>query len=79
MRVRLFEDSARSVGRGLAALLVAGLLWLALAAGAAAQDVARAGNGGVAVATANGGAVVVGNVNSGLNTGNVIVVGNTGG
>ena len=78
MRVRLFEDSVRMTGRGLVALAVAGLLWLALAAGTAAQDVARAGNGGVAVATANGGAVVVGNVNSGLNSGNVIVVGNTG-
>jgi len=40
-------------------------------------DVAAAGNGGSATANANGGAVVVGDVNSGGNSGNTIVVGNT--
>ena len=45
--------------------------------GLGSVDVASAGNGGGATATANGGAVLVGDVNSGSNTGNAIVVGNT--
>ena len=44
---------------------------------AAAQDIASAGNGGVATASANGGAVVVGDINSGGNAGNSISVGDT--
>jgi hypothetical protein len=44
---------------------------------AVAQDIASAGNGGVATASANGGAVSVGNINSGGNACNAIGVGNT--
>lgn len=36
---------------------------------------AFAGLGGVAIASADGGVVTVGDINSGLNTGNVIIVG----
>jgi hypothetical protein len=59
-------------------------LGLAGAANAAAQwgddgwnDIASAGNGGVATASANGGAVAVGDINSGGNAGNAIGVGDT--
>lgn len=41
------------------------------------NDIASAGNGGVATASANGGAVSVGNINSGGNAGNAIGIGNT--
>ena len=78
MRVRFFDDLRRAVRRSAIAVALAGLLALGLAGGAAAQDIASAGNGGIAFASANGGAVSIGNVNSGFNTGNVIVVGNTG-
>ena len=43
----------------------------------AAQDIASAGNGGVATASANGGAVSVGDINSGGNVCNAIGIGNT--
>ena len=43
----------------------------------AAQDIASAGNGGVATASANGGAVSVGDINSGGNACNAIGVGDT--
>ena len=43
----------------------------------AAQDIASAGNGGVATASANGGAVSVGDINSGGNACNAIGIGNT--
>ncbi len=59
-------------------------LGLAGAANAAAQwgddgwnDIASAGNGGVATASANGGAVAIGDINSGGNAGNAIGVGDT--
>jgi hypothetical protein len=41
------------------------------------QDIASAGNAGVATASANGGAVSIGNINSGGNVGNAISVGDT--
>ena len=41
------------------------------------QDIASAGNGGVATSSANGGAVGIGDVNSGGNAGNAISVGDT--
>ena len=41
------------------------------------QDIASAGNGGVATSSANGGAVAVGDVNSGGNAGSAIGVGDT--
>ncbi len=41
------------------------------------DDVASAGNGGVATASANGGAVGIGDINSGGNAGNAIGVGDT--
>jgi hypothetical protein len=41
------------------------------------QDIASAGNGGVATGSANGGAVGIGDVNSGGNAGNAIGVGDT--
>jgi hypothetical protein len=41
------------------------------------DNIASAGNGGVATASANGGAVSIGDINSGGNTGNAIAVGNT--
>ena len=41
------------------------------------DDIASAGNGGVATASANGGAVGIGDVNSGGNAGNAIGVGDT--
>ena len=41
------------------------------------DDVASAGNGGVATASANGGAVSVGDINSGGNVCNAIGIGNT--
>lgn len=41
------------------------------------QDIASAGNGGVATASANGGAVAIGDVNSGGNAGSAIGVGDT--
>ena len=41
------------------------------------QDIASAGNGGVASASANGGAVSIADVNSGGNAGNAIGVGDT--
>jgi hypothetical protein len=43
----------------------------------AAQDIASAGNGGVATASANGGAVSVGDINSGSNVCNAIGIGDT--
>ena len=43
----------------------------------AAQDIASAGNGGVATASANGGAVSVGDINSGGNACNAIGIGDT--
>ena len=43
------------------------------------DDIASAGNGGVATASANGGAVAIGDVNSGGNAGNAIGVGDTSG
>jgi hypothetical protein len=70
------------------ATVVGALAGVAGAADAAAQrgffdrvfgneDIASAGNGGVATASANGGAVSIGNVNSGGNVGNAIAVGDT--
>jgi hypothetical protein len=41
------------------------------------DDIASAGNGGVATASANGGAVGIGDINSGGNAGNAIGVGDT--
>jgi hypothetical protein len=41
------------------------------------DDIASAGNGGVATSSANGGAVGIGNINSGGNAGNAIGVGDT--
>src|SRR5918997_438184 len=41
------------------------------------QDIASAGNGGVATASANGGVVGIGDVNSDGNAGNAIGVGDT--
>jgi len=41
------------------------------------EDIASAGNGGVATASANGGAVSIGDVNSGGNAGSAIGVGDT--
>ncbi len=41
------------------------------------NDIASAGNGGVATASANGGAVGIGDINSGGNAGNAIGVGDT--
>jgi hypothetical protein len=41
------------------------------------EDIASAGNGGVATASANGGAVAIGDVNSGGNAGSAIGVGDT--
>jgi hypothetical protein len=41
------------------------------------EDIASAGNGGVATASASGGAVSIGDVNSGGNAGNAIGVGDT--
>jgi hypothetical protein len=76
---------------GAAAGAAAGLLGVA---GAAAQtriqdkffggasspeDIASAGNGGVATSSANGGAVSIGDVNSGGNAGSAIGVGDTSG
>jgi hypothetical protein len=46
---------------------------------AGAEDIASAGNGGVATASASGGAVSIGDVNSGGNAGNAIGVGDTSG
>jgi hypothetical protein len=43
------------------------------------EDIASAGNGGVATASASGGAVSIGDVNSGGNAGNAIGVGDTSG
>ncbi len=43
------------------------------------EDIASAGNGGVATASADGGAVGVGDINSGGNAGNAIGVGDTSG
>ena len=78
MPVQLFEDSARALRRGLTGLAAAGLLSLALVGGAAAEDdVAAAGNGGVAGAAANGGVVAVGDVNSGGNGSGLMLVGDT--
>ena len=57
--------------------LLVGLGLLASTRGAAAEEIAAAGNGGTADASANGGAVAVGDVNSGRNLGNVIGVGDT--
>jgi hypothetical protein len=61
------------------AALTGSVAGLAGTANAAAQfnDVASAGNGGVATASANGGAVSIGNINSGGNVGNAIAVGDT--
>ena len=42
-----------------------------------AEDIASAGNGGVATASANGGAVSVGDINSGGNVCNAIGIGDT--
>ena len=78
MRTLPFVASVHIVRRGLGGLAVAGLLSLALAAGAAAQDIAAAGNGGTADASADGGSVSVGDVNSGLNSGSSISVGDVG-
>ncbi len=44
---------------------------------AAQDDIASAGNGGVATASANGGAVSVGDINSGGNACNAIGIGDT--
>ena len=44
---------------------------------AGAEDIASAGNGGVATSSASGGAVSIGDVNSGGNAGNAIGVGDT--
>jgi hypothetical protein len=41
------------------------------------DDIASAGNGGVATASGNGGAVGAGDINSGGNVGNAIAVGDT--
>jgi hypothetical protein len=41
------------------------------------QDIASAGNGGVATSSANGGAVSIADINSGGNAGNAIGVGDT--
>jgi hypothetical protein len=41
------------------------------------DDIASAGNGGVATASGNGGAVSAGDINSGGNVGSAIAVGNT--
>ena len=41
------------------------------------EDIASAGNGGVATAGANGGAVSAGDINSGGNAGNAIGIGDT--
>ncbi|MBA2595106.1 MAG: hypothetical protein H0V00_00585 [Chloroflexia bacterium] len=43
------------------------------------EDIASAGNGGVATASSDGGAVGVGDINSGGNAGNAIGVGDTSG
>jgi hypothetical protein len=61
--------------KGVVATAVGGLLTAASRLGVAAQDVASAGNGGVATASANGGAVAIGDVNSGGNAGNATGVG----
>ncbi len=41
------------------------------------EDIASAGNGGVATADPNGGAVSAGDINSGGNAGNAIAIGDT--
>ena len=41
------------------------------------EDVASAGNGGVATSSANGGAISAGDINSGGNAGNAVGVGDT--
>jgi hypothetical protein len=61
--------------KGAVAAAVGGLFTAATRLGASAQDVASAGNGGVATASANGGAVAIGDVNSGGNAGNAVGVG----
>lgn len=63
--------------KGLVGSAVAGLMAAVGRNSASAQDIASAGNGGVATASANGGAVSVGDVNSGLNSGSAIAVGDT--
>jgi hypothetical protein len=61
--------------KGVVGAAVGGLLTAASRLGVAAQDVASAGNGGVATASANGGAVALGDVNSGGNAGNAVGAG----
>jgi hypothetical protein len=62
--------------RSIVAGAVAGAVGVTEAA-AQTNDIASAGNGGVASASANGGAVSMGNINSGGNVGNAIGIGNT--
>lgn len=79
MRAQPFDASGWIARRGLTGRAAAGLLSLAVvgAAGAQEENVASAGNGGVATAEANGGDVVIGDIASGGNSGNVISVGDT--
>ena len=83
MEARRFDAWARALARGraLKGLVGGGVAAVAAVnvAGAQDDDTANAGNGGVATASANGGTVTIGDINAGGNTGNTIVVGNTGG
>ena len=64
----------KGVVAGLSAAVVAAQAALADELG---NDIASAGNGGVATASANGGAVGTGDINRGGNAGNAIGVGDT--
>jgi len=91
--VRDARGRSENVKRRVTAAAAAAGMGLAGVAGASAQtrlqdkffgggdtgpdDVASAGNGGVATSSANGGAVSLGDVNSGGNAGNAIGVGDT--
>lgn len=63
--------------RGAVAGAGMGALQVAAVAAQDADDIASAGNGGVATASANGGAVGTGDINSGGNAGNAIGIGDT--
>ena len=65
----------KGVVAGLSAAVVGSQVALAEEVGG--NDIASAGNGGVATASANGGAVGTGDINSGGNAGNAIGIGDT--
>ena len=65
------------LAKGSVAGALVGVGLLVATMGAAADDIAAAGNGGTAEASGNGGAAAIGDVNSGGNAGNAIGVGDS--